>query len=114
MYLVENKFRLIFKNINILFDQHIPIYGLNTKIYFPRNISMIKFNYTSTRKMKFLIKDFFSKCDQICRKLRIWSHLLKKSFIEIFIFVQWIFLSLTWIFSKTFPKIVFNAKSLDL
>ena len=30
----------------------------------------------------FSIKDFFSKCDQIHRKLRIWSHLLKKSLIE--------------------------------
>ena len=27
-----------------------------------------------------------SKCDQICRKLRIWSHLLKKSLMENFIF----------------------------
>ena len=29
--------------------------------------------------MKFYIKDFFGKCDQIRRKLRIWSYLLKKS-----------------------------------
>ena len=36
--------------------------------------------------MKFLIKDFFSKCDQICSFLRIWSHLLKKSLMENFIF----------------------------
>ena len=36
--------------------------------------------------MKFSIKDFFSKCDQICRKLRFWSHLLKKSLIENLIF----------------------------
>ena len=36
--------------------------------------------------MKFSITDFFSKCDQIRRKLRIWSHLLKKSLIENFIF----------------------------
>ena len=36
--------------------------------------------------MKFSIKDFFSKCDQIRRKLRISSHLLKKSLIENFIF----------------------------
>ena len=36
--------------------------------------------------MKFSIKDFFSKYDQIRRKLRIWSHLLKKSEIENFIF----------------------------
>ena len=33
----------------------------------------------SAQKMKFFIKDFFSKYDQIRRKLRIWSHLLKKS-----------------------------------
>ena len=38
------------------------------------------------KKMKFSIKDFFSKCDQICWKLWIWSHLLKKSLIENFIF----------------------------
>ena len=36
--------------------------------------------------MKFSMKDFFSKCDQIRRKLRIWSHLLKKSLMENFIF----------------------------
>ena len=36
--------------------------------------------------MKFSIKDFFSKCDQIRRKLRIWSHLLRKSLMVNFIF----------------------------
>ena len=36
--------------------------------------------------MKFSIKDFFSKCDQIRRKLRIWLHLLKKSLMENFSF----------------------------
>ena len=36
--------------------------------------------------MKFSMKDFIGKCDQILRKLRIWSHLLKKSFMENFIF----------------------------
>ena len=41
--------------------------------------------YTA-QKMKFSIKDFFSKCDQIRRKLRICSHLLKKSLMENFIF----------------------------
>ena len=41
--------------------------------------------YTS-QKMKFSIKDFFSECDQIRRKLRIWSHLLKKSLMENFTF----------------------------
>ena len=38
------------------------------------------------QKMKFSIKDFFSKCDQIDRILRIWSQLLKKSLVENFIF----------------------------
>ena len=32
--------------------------------------------------MNFSIRDFFSKCDQIRWKLRIWSHLLKKSLME--------------------------------
>ena len=36
--------------------------------------------------MKFSITDFFSKCGQVRRKLRIWSHLLKKSLMENFIF----------------------------
>ena len=37
-------------------------------------------------KVKFSIKDVFSKYDQIRRKLRIWSHLVKKSLLENFIF----------------------------
>ena len=37
-------------------------------------------------KIKFPIKEFFSKCDQIGRKLQIWSYLLKKSLKENFIF----------------------------
>ena len=40
--------------------------------------------------MKFFIRDFFSIYEQIWRKLRIWSYLLKKSLMENFIFVQWI------------------------
>ena len=51
--------------------------------------------YTVTaQKMKFSIKDFFRKCDQIRRKLRIWSHLLKKSLMENF-FVQCVSAKLT-------------------
>ena len=36
--------------------------------------------------MKYSIKGLFIKCDQIHSFLRIWSHLLKKSLIENFIF----------------------------
>ena len=39
----------------------------------------------TAQKMKFSIKDFVSKCDQIRRKLPIWSYLLKKSLMENFI-----------------------------
>ena len=47
----------------------------------------IRFNNVITaQKMKFSIKDFFSKCDQILCFLRIWSRLLKKSVMENFIF----------------------------
>ena len=35
--------------------------------------------------MKFSIKDFFSECDQIRRKLRMGSHKLKKSLMENFL-----------------------------
>ena len=41
--------------------------------------------YLTAQKMKFSITDFFSKCDQIRRKMRIWPHLLKKSLMENFI-----------------------------
>ena len=39
------------------------------------------------QKIKFSIKDFFSKCHQIRNFLWIWSHLLKKSLMEIFNFI---------------------------
>ena len=38
------------------------------------------------QKMKFSIKDFFSKCGHFRSKLRVWSHLLKKSAMANFIF----------------------------
>ena len=42
--------------------------------------------------MKFFIKDFFGKCDQIRSFLQMWSHLLKKPLMENFIFPQFKFL----------------------
>ena len=39
-------------------------------------------NIGTAQKMKFSIKGFFSKCEQIRSFLRIWSHLLKKSLME--------------------------------
>ena len=54
------------------------------------HVSVSSFIFTSksvnAQKMKFSIKDFFSKCDQIHSFLRIWSHSLKKFLMENFIF----------------------------
>ena len=53
----------------------------------------------TAQKMNFSIKDFFSKCDQIRRKLQIWSHLLKKSLTENLTFCAVVPASLDpWIF----------------
>ena len=49
--------------------------------------------------MKFSIKDNFSQCDQIRRKLGIWSHLLIKSLMKNFIFCAVMRLE-----TKTFAK----------
>ena len=44
------------------------------------------FTPTTPQKTKFSIQVFFSKFDQICRFLRIWSYLLKKFLTKNFIF----------------------------
>ena len=49
--------------------------------------------------MEFSIKDLSSKCDQIRRKLRIWSHLLERSIMENLIFC-------VVYFQMTKPKII--------
>ena len=57
---------------------------LKNKISFVFDVSCV---ITSTaQKMKFSIEDFFSKCDQICSFLRIWSHWLNKSSMKNLIF----------------------------
>ena len=65
------------------------------KWYFREFCAEVK---TDTAQKMFSIKDFFSKCDQIRCFLRIWSHLLKKSLMENFIFcaVGW-----KWYFKTT-------------
>ena len=53
---------------------------------FPSHYLNLTVKDNTAQNMKFCIKYFFSNCDQIRRKLRIWSHLLKKSLMENFIF----------------------------
>ena len=49
------------------------------------SLSWLFLHQFTAQKMKFSVKHLFSKDDQIRRKLRIWSHLLKKSLMENFI-----------------------------
>ena len=58
------------------------------KMVFGDLVSYWPTTFITVQKVKFLIKDVFSKCDEIRRKLRIWSYILKKSLIENFIFCQ--------------------------
>ena len=58
---------------------------VRTSIMRSKNIQCLP--YTEW-KMKFCIKEFFGKCNQIRRKLRIWSHLLKKPLMENVIFCE--------------------------
>ena len=53
---------------------------------FTANLRTVNSIYITAQKIKFSIMDFFSKCDQICSLLWIWSHLLKKSLMKNFIF----------------------------
>ena len=49
------------------------------------NVFIVKYESTA-QKLKFSVKDFFSKFDQIRSFLRIWSHLLKQFWTENFHF----------------------------
>ena len=60
-----------------------PVYHLFCKLEQHFSFSNLPFsNLFTAQKMRFSIKDSFRKCDF----LRIWSHLLKKSLMENFIF----------------------------
>ena len=59
-------------------------------------------NTSTAQKIKLSIKELVSKCDQIRRKLKAWSHLPKKSLMENFFFLQW---------SKKIPETYIRAVS---
>ena len=65
---------------------------LTLKMYLPVG----KSSAHTEQKLNFSIKDFFNKCDLIRRKLRIGSHLLKKSLMENFIFGAATVASIIW------------------
>ena len=80
------------------------------------SVEMFEVSRTAAQKLKFLIKEFFSTCDQIHRKLRIWLHLLRISLMKTFIFCVVAYLSRICEKKKknhpsTIAKISFTANS---
>ena len=69
----------------VVFTRTVDMYKMGYKIGILSRNRLIS-GISTAQKMKFSIKDFFSKCDQIRRKLHIWSHLLKKSLMQNFFF----------------------------
>ena len=61
----------------------------------------------TAKKMKFSTKDFFIRYDQIRRKVRIWSHLLKKSLMRNFIFCA-MYINILHIFNFDYMSTGFN------
>ena len=97
----DNCFWVIFFNCKSV----LPIPVLNE----PWIVWKLWFPMTTAQKMKFSIKDFFSKCDQIRRKLQISSYLLKKSLMETSFCVQ-----LSVIFMGSFSSHCFFRLSWNL
>ena len=70
-----------------LFDRDLRHEGVKLRNSLSKQLDcLVDTYYDTAQKMKFSIKDFFSKCDQIRSFLRIWSHLLNKSLMVNFIF----------------------------
>ena len=78
--------------LNLLHSQKIRTFSTTIFVVtyksFAKNhfLSWVDICKYAPQKLKFSMKDLFSKSDQIRRKLRSWSHLLKKSLIENFFF----------------------------
>ena len=92
----------------------------------PRNLFLVWSSYSAPftlhKKMKFSIKDFFSKCDQVrsfYSVLWIWSHLQKKSFMENFTFAQcqreflhWFYATFSWIYHFAVSSLLWTEQVL--
>ena len=82
---VNKTYTHIYVNINIYLHTYVFVFTYWSLIFThalsekrATNVNHIKIFIM----MKFSIKDYFSKCDQIHSFLQIWSHLLKKSLME--------------------------------
>ena len=71
-----NSMKQMYKDVKVLVENRKQS---SVKKHVSNENSLSICHANTAQKMKFSIKDFVSKCDQIRRFLRIWSHLLKKS-----------------------------------
>ena len=84
-----NELTLIFHDVSYFqtcynereFQEIFPLYIVLQLHFYNNNIT-----HNTAQKMKLSIKDFSRKCDQIRRKLRIWSHLLETSLLFFHVF----------------------------
>ena len=88
-------FRIFHFCLNVLINQSEEISNNTKNVLLPvrllsfflnlwnfRENFTIHFTGRTYQKIKFSIKDFFSKCDRIRKKLWTWSHLVKKFLME--------------------------------
>ena len=80
VFTLDNRTKKIMK----LSKKIVKLCQISCSVYFCKNHILFRNAFGHCTKMKFSIKDYFSKCDQIRSFLRIWSHLLKKSLMENF------------------------------
>ena len=79
--IVTNKMCIIFVSYVIRMTKWSPIAPPLTLLLL-LTLSLLLLRPFTAQKMKFFIKDVFSKCHQSRSFLRIWSHLLKKALME--------------------------------
>ena len=84
---------------SIFWALNINLLGSN-KMLLSLSISFI-IQTDTAQKMKFSIKDFFSKFDQIHSFLRIWLHLLKLYLMETSFFLQGDMISITALYGNS-------------
>ena len=78
--------KLVFQTLNPLDTNNLSTIKYKHIYQYVSDTLLDKYSVWHYKKMKLFVKDFFRKCDLIRRKLRIWSHLLKKSLMENFVF----------------------------
>ena len=109
MYYFEKHLEIVLCKINKAIDLIGKLQNLLPRLAL---ITLYKAFVPLHKKIKFFIKDFFRKCNQIRRFLRIWSHLLKKSSMENFHFLSSVHLMVIFLMIKPAMHCLIRNQSL--